>query len=167
VPRYTIRQKLVAIGKDYSIEDADGVVKWHVDGKVRFATTFVVKLPDGTPLVRARERLLKLEPTIELSRDGAEVGRVRRTSIGDAAPHAFAIELSGHDPMTARGSFFTGSSIRIERDTGWVGDLSLVPNQVVRKAFQLSLATSGDEALMLSAAMCLVSMVSYRGEHLG
>lgn len=161
--RYTITRKLLAVGRDYVVEDAEGRVCFQVDGKVRFATTFVLESAEGTPLLRCREKLMTIDPTIIVTRGDAEAARVRRTSTGDV-PHVFEIETAGGAPMQARGSFLRGASFELEREGRRIGTLAFVHGQIVDEAFHLDLAAGLDDALVVAVAMCLVAMDTHRGE---
>lgn len=160
--RYTIQKKLVAVGRDYVIEDAQGAKVWEVDGKVRFATTFAIEDAAGAVLLRCREKLMTLDPTIIVSRGSEEVARVRRTTTG-SGPHVYEVEVPGAPPMKSKGGFLFGP-IRIEEEGAWVATLELVVGQVVNETFLLDIAAKRDGVLIVAVAMCLVALDGYRGE---
>jgi uncharacterized protein YxjI len=161
--RYTIRRRILAIGRDYTVLDPEGRSAFRVDGKLRFATTFDVIPSDGAARVRVREKLLSIEPTFRLLRDGREAGRVRRTST-DVAPYVFAVELAGAEPMRGAGSFFANEAVELKRGDARLARLQLVPNEAIRETFLLDLARVPDEALLVAVAICFVEMIGYRGE---
>jgi len=163
LPRYSIEKRLIAIGSDYVVRDGDGGTALRVDGKVRFATTFDVLSADGERLIRAREKLLSIDRLFLLRRDGAEIGKVRRTSTGDA-PHVFSIDLPGELPIRASGSFFPNQSVRFEREGSLMGRLELVPRQAFGETFLFDIGARADLATMVAVAMCITSTITYRGE---
>jgi uncharacterized protein YxjI len=163
--RYTIRKKLIALGRSYSVSDDQGQEVCRVRGKIRFATTFDVIHPGGLP-VKVREKLLALDPTFVLTRDGRQVAVVRRTS-HDVAPYRFSIDVEDEQSMSAEGTFFSGSAIRLERSGQWLASLALVQGEIVHETFVLNATAGLDEALLIAIAVCFMSVVTYRGEHLG
>ena len=93
MPRYTVRQRLVALGRDYGVHDESGELAFVLDGKLRFARSFSVKDRDGKLLLGVREKLLCIDPTFVItSAAAAPVAVVKRTSTSDASVLAFEIE---------------------------------------------------------------------------
>src|SRR3954451_1965907 len=76
---YRMRQKLVAIGDDYWIEDGDGRRAFKVDGKaLRVRDTLVIKDPSGGELFTVQEKKLHVRDTMDIEHDGHAVARVRK-----------------------------------------------------------------------------------------
>ena len=62
--RYQMRQKLIAIGDDYWIEDEEGHRAFRVNGKaVRFRDTFILEDPGGGEVAKIQERKLSVRDT--------------------------------------------------------------------------------------------------------
>jgi len=63
--RYKIRQKLLSIGDDFWIENAEGKRVFKVDGKVlRISKTLVFEDANGKNLCRIKERILTIKDTM-------------------------------------------------------------------------------------------------------
>jgi uncharacterized protein YxjI len=156
---YTIQRKLVSIGRDYRVTNDAGEVVFDIDGKFRFARTFNIRSAAGDVLLRVREKLLTIDSTFIVKRDGAEVARVIRTTTSGARVDKFKVELHSGEKLSASGKLWPGSSIRI----GGVGDISRVPHTVVHEIFRLVVGDSVDQALALAIAMSMVEMEWHRG----
>ena len=65
--RYQMREKLISIGQDSYIEDANGNKVFHVDGKVmRVRDTLFFKGMQGNKLAKIQERKLRIKDTMEI-----------------------------------------------------------------------------------------------------
>ena len=71
--RYQIRERLIAIGDDSFIEDADGRKLFHVDGKaLRVRDTLMFKDMQGNVLAKIQERKLRIKDTMEIEGPNGE-----------------------------------------------------------------------------------------------
>lgn len=77
--QYTIKGRVVSVGRDYDVLDEEEQVIYVIDGKVRFARTFSIKDNSGTVLLNAREKLLSLDTYYTIDRDGETIATVKRT----------------------------------------------------------------------------------------
>jgi hypothetical protein len=86
---YRMRQKLVAIGDDYWIEDEEGRRVFKVNGKaVRFRDTFLFEDASGKELLKLQERKLHLRDTMVIEDpSGRTVATVKVHPGRDARPH--------------------------------------------------------------------------------
>ncbi|MBI5592086.1 MAG: LURP-one-related family protein [Deltaproteobacteria bacterium] len=112
MPTYTIRSRLISICRCYSIETATGEIVFRLVGKVRFARTFVVKDRAGALLLSVRERLLKLDPTYEITQGTAQVAVVRRHTTSGALVDRFTIDLNSQSSMAASDKLWTDDGVR-------------------------------------------------------
>ncbi|HEY6695924.1 MAG TPA: LURP-one-related family protein, partial [Solirubrobacteraceae bacterium] len=66
-----MREKLLAIGDDFWIENEQGERAYKVNGKaVRLRQTFVLEDPSGDEVVRIQERKLSIRDKIAIERGG-------------------------------------------------------------------------------------------------
>ena|SRR5689334_8573511 len=83
---YRVRQKLVAIGDDFWIEDDCGQRVFKVDGKaLRLRKTLVFEDADGKELCTVQERKLRIRDSMEI-----EDPRGRPGGDGQESPHRAA-----------------------------------------------------------------------------
>jgi uncharacterized protein YxjI len=81
--RYQMRQKLVAFGDDFYIENEAGQRVFKVDGKVlRVRDTLIFKDMQGNKLCQIQEQLLRIKDTIEIEGpDGKRLALVKKALI--------------------------------------------------------------------------------------
>ncbi len=81
--RYQMREKLLSIGQDSYIEDAEGRKVFHVDGKVlRIRDTLFFKDMQGNTLAKIQERKLRIKDTMEIQGpDGEHLATVKKALI--------------------------------------------------------------------------------------
>jgi uncharacterized protein YxjI len=105
VIRYLMRQKLLALGDDFTIKDAQGRDVYFVDGKV-FTLRDRLSFQDmnGNELASIQHRLLAWGPTHEISRDG-QVAAVVKESLFTLLGHRFNVDVPGPDDLEANGNF--------------------------------------------------------------
>jgi len=163
MPRYTVEQRLISLGRDYDVKTENGDVLFRLDGKVRFARTFVIEDREGVRLLAVREKLLCLDPTF-IIKTGDEVRAVvKRTSPSDASTTKFSVEENGRTALKASGSFLRGG-FKIVRDGAFAGSVDRDQSTLVRERFHVSAADSEDPALILAIAMSIVETYPHRGE---
>jgi uncharacterized protein YxjI len=78
-----MRQKLVAFGDDFYIEDEQGQKTFKVDGKVlRVRDTLVFNDMQGNKLCQIQERMLRIKDTVEIEGpDGKTLATVKKALI--------------------------------------------------------------------------------------
>lgn len=81
--RYKVRQRMVAIGDDFWIEDSDGRRAYKVDGKaLRIRSTLIIEDAQGQVQCRVQERMLRVRDTMEIEGpNGERIATVRKALI--------------------------------------------------------------------------------------
>lgn len=81
--RYKVRQRMVAIGDDFWIEDSDGRRAYKVDGKaLRIRSTLIIEDAQGQVQCRVQERMLRVRDTMEIEGpNGERMATVRKALI--------------------------------------------------------------------------------------
>src|SRR4030042_3839450 len=78
--RYTLRQKMVSIGKDYWIDNEQGEQVYKVDGKVMtWHKTFYIEDTHGNKLAKIRKLIVTVKETMEVEGpDGEKLALVKK-----------------------------------------------------------------------------------------
>jgi uncharacterized protein YxjI len=81
--RYRMRQKMVAIGDDFWIEDERGERVFKVDGKaLRVRQTLIFEDARGNELCKIQERVLRVKDSMEIEGPGGEsIAMVKKAMI--------------------------------------------------------------------------------------
>jgi uncharacterized protein YxjI len=103
--RYLMRQKLFALGDDFTIRDDAGRDAFFVDGKV-FSIGNQLRFRDmsGNELAFIRQKLFSWGPTYEITRDG-QVAAVVEKKLFTMFACRFTVDVPGPDDIEARGDF--------------------------------------------------------------
>jgi len=153
--RYTMREKLFAIGDDYWIETDDGERAFKVDGKaMRLRTTLLIENRSGEELFTVREKKLSVRDKMEIERGGRTAATVKKALIG--IRDRYAIEVEDGPEMSAKGNI-VDHEYEIERDGEKVAEVSKRWLRV-RDAYGIEIAPGQDDALILAIAVCIDQM---------
>ena len=92
--RFQMREKLLSIGDDYWIEDADGQRAYRVDGKVaRIRQTVALEDASGREVARVQERKLSVRDKMAIERDDQTIATVHKALVG--IRDRFVIDIEG------------------------------------------------------------------------
>src|SRR5437763_16788278 len=120
--RFVMREKLLAIGDDFWIENDQGERAYRVDGKaLRLRQTFVLEDASGDEVARIQERKLSIRDKIVIERGGDTAATVHKALIG--IRDRFAIDIEHGTDMKARGNV-VDHEYEIERDGDTVPTIS-------------------------------------------
>jgi uncharacterized protein YxjI len=154
--RYTLREKLVSIGDDSWIDDADGNHVYKVDGKaLRVRRTLIVETPSGEELFTVRERKLRVRDTMSIESDGDTVATVKKALITPLRQR-FKAELEGGGELEAHGNI-VDHEYKIERDGHKVAEVSKRWLRV-RDTYGIEIGPGENHALVLAFAICIDEM---------
>lgn len=159
---YTVKKRLVSVGRDYQVHDESGATAFEVDGKVRFARTFDIKDPAGAILYSAKEKLMTVDQTFLIDVPSGGELAVRRITTAAIYPMKFDVSADGESRFQAHGSFFR-DGVEITRGSTRVANIGREPNTAVMEIFHLWVADGEDAALMLAIAMVCVEGDPSRG----
>jgi uncharacterized protein YxjI len=156
MPRYKMRQHLLSIGEDFTIDDEKGRPVYKVDGKVlRIRETFVIEDIQGREVATIREMKIALRDSMKILRGGDTIATVKKawlTPFGDK----FNVDLKGGDELVAKGNFLD-HDYEIRRGGDTVARIS-------KKWFALSdtygveVDPGQDDALILAIAVAIDEM---------
>ena len=155
--RFVMRQKLLAIGDDFWIEDERGDRVFKVDGKAfRLRQTFVLEDRSGREVARIKERKLSIRDKIAIERDGAPDVTVRKALVG--LRDRFAIDVDGGPDMRAHGNI-VDHEYEIERDGDTVATVSRRWFRI-RDSYGVEVAAGEDAALMLALTVAIDALTT-------
>jgi uncharacterized protein YxjI len=153
---YRMREKLVAIGDDYWIEDSEGRRAFKVNGKaLRIRDTLLIEDPSGGELLKIQEKKLHVRDTMDIERDGHAVARVKKALITPLRER-FSIEVEGGDDLEAKGNI-VDHEYSIERDGHKVAEVSKRWFRV-RDTYGVEIAPGQEDVLILAVTVCIDQM---------
>ncbi|HEX6871773.1 MAG TPA: LURP-one-related family protein, partial [Micromonosporaceae bacterium] len=149
------RQKLISIGDDYWIEDADGHRAFHVDGKVmRLRQTFVLEDAGRREIAKIQERKLGLRDRMRIERQDGPDATVKKALVGFR--DRFIVDIDGGDELRANGNL-VDHEYEISRDGNTVATISK-RWFAVRDTYGVDIKAGEDEALVLAITVCIDAM---------
>ena len=154
--RYQMREKLLAIGDDFWIENGAGERAFKVNGKaVRVRSTFILESPSGDELFKIQKKDLHIRDTMKVERDGDTVATVKKALITPFRDR-FSIELEDGPELSAKGNI-VDHEFEIERDGDKVAEISKRWFRV-RETYGVEVVPGEDDALLLAVTVCIDEM---------
>jgi uncharacterized protein YxjI len=152
-----MREKLLAIGDDFWIENDRGERVFKVDGKaVRLRQTFVLEDPSGGEVARIQERKLSIRDKVAIERGGNTAATVHKALVG--IRDRFAIDVENGADMKAKGNV-VDHEYEIERDGDTVATISKKWFRV-RDAYGVDVAAGEDAPLILAITVAIDSLTT-------
>lgn len=157
--RYLMKEKLIALGQDFMIQDESGRDAYFVDGRaLSFGDKLVFKDMAGNELARIEQKLLAWGPTYEIYRGGEQVATVKK-SLFTLFRSRFSVDVPGPDDLEAQGDFldheytFTrGGETVAQVSKRWLS---------IRDTYAIEIAAGEDDVLLLACAV-VVDMASHK-----
>lgn len=155
--KYLVRDKMLALGDDYWIEDEDGRHAFLVDGKaLRVKDKLELKDPDGRILITLREKLFSFRDAMTLERDEERLAVIRRKRFSLLRNH-FRVTLVEGTELDVSGRILD-REFKVEYE----GELlALVSRQWyrVRETYAVDvIREDADAALLIAVAVCVIRM---------
>jgi uncharacterized protein YxjI len=101
--RYKLRQRLLSIGEDFTIDDEAGNTVYRVDGKVMtIRETFVIEDRAGNEVATIREKKLAIRDSMAILRGGDTLATIRKALFSPFRDR-FTIEVEGGEDLVAQG----------------------------------------------------------------
>ncbi len=155
--RFQMREKLMAIGDDFWIENDQGERAYKVNGKaLRVRNTFVLENSSGDEVARIKERKLSIRDKISVERYGNTAATVHKALVGIRA--RFAIDVENGADMKAHGNV-VDHEYEIERDGDTVATISKKWFRV-RDSYGVEIAPGEDAALILALTVAIDSLTT-------
>ncbi|HEX6041700.1 LURP-one-related/scramblase family protein [Longimicrobium sp.] len=155
--RYRMKQHLISIGEDFTIEDEQGRPAFRVDGKVlRIRETFEITRMDGSEVVTVREKKLALRDSMKLLRGGETVATVKKALIAPFRDR-FSVEVEGGEDLEVQGEILD-HDYEIRRGDRTVARVSKAWF-ALRDTYGIDIQPGEDEGIILGIAVALDEMV--------
>lgn len=154
---YRMREKLISIGDDFWIEDADGNRVFKVNGKaLRIRTTLDFEDTDGHTLARIQERKLRVKDTMEVEGpDGEDLATVKKALISPLRER-WIVKIEGGPDLKVHGNILD-HEYTIGEDREKIAEVSKRWFRI-RDTYGIEIAPGQNHVLVLAVAACLDQM---------
>lgn len=153
---YQLRRKMIAVGEDFWIANAQGENVYKLDGKVLTLTqTFSLQDTSGNELARMHAEMLTLRRTMDIERGGHKVAVVKRAFI-NVLGQSFSVDVAGDGELKAHGDILNHEF----EISGPAGVVATVSRQwfIGDLMYGIAIAPGQDEVLMLCIAIAIDEM---------
>jgi uncharacterized protein YxjI len=155
--RYLVRDRLLAFGDDYWIENDSGDKVFLVDGKaMRLRDTFELKDSQGRVLIDIRQKMFALRDTMVVERDGEPLATVRRKRLSLLRNH-YRVTLVDGTELDVSGRILDREFV-IEYD----GEpLAVISRRWlhVRETYGVDVVREdADPALLIAVTVCVIQL---------
>jgi uncharacterized protein YxjI len=155
--RFHMREKLLAIGDDYWIENDRGERAYKVNGKAfRLRQTFVLEDASGDEVAQIQERKLSIRDKVAIERHGATAATVHKALVG--IRDRFVIDVEHGADMKAHGNV-VDHEYEIERDGDTVASISKKWFRV-RESYGVDVAAGEDVPLILAITVAIDALTT-------
>jgi uncharacterized protein YxjI len=155
--RYQMRQKLVAFGDDFYIENEQGQKVFKVDGKVlRVRDTLVFKDMQGNKLCQIQEQLLRIKDTMKIEGpDGKTLATVKKALITPVRDR-WTVKIKDGPDLDVQGNILD-HEYRIGEGRQKVGEVSKKWFRI-RDTYGVEVAEGHDDVVILAVTVAIDSM---------
>jgi uncharacterized protein YxjI len=160
--RYKMRQKLISLGEDFTIEDESGNPAFDVDGKVMtLRETFELKDRQGNVVATIRGKLMSIRTKMDIIRDDDVVATVTKAMFAPLRDK-FKVDIPGGKDLTINGAILD-HEYTLRRGDEVVGQVSK-RWFTFTDTYGIEVAPGEDDALVLAIAVALDEMVHDKDE---
>lgn len=154
---YQMRQKMVAIGDDFWIENDQGQKAFKVDGKaLRVRQTLIFEDPHGKELCKIQERMLRVKDTMEIEGPGGEKLAMVKKALVTPLRDRWVVKIQNGPDMDVQGNILDHEySIGSGRDK--VAEVSKRWFRL-RDTYGVEIQPGQNDALILAIAVCVDEM---------
>jgi uncharacterized protein YxjI len=155
--RYQMRQKLIAFGDDFYIEDEQGQKVFKVDGKVlRVRDTLIFRDMQGNKLCEIQERLLHIKDTMAIEGpDGKTLATVKKAIITPVRDR-WTVKIKDGPDLDVQGNILD-HEYRIEEGRHKVAEVSKKWFRL-RDTYGVEVAEGQDDVLILAVTVAIDNM---------
>ena len=160
VNRYIMRQRMVALGQDFHINNAAGQPAFKIDGKVRLVKESL-KFRDmqGNLLYKLDEKVLRIRESFNILKPDGQVAARVHNAIFDPLRERFTIEIPGGEDMMTMGKVIW-AQYDILRNGQPVAKISKQFSWIGRDQYVVDVLPGEDDCLILAITVVIDMMVS-------
>jgi uncharacterized protein YxjI len=152
-----MQQKLIAIGRDFWIENEQGQKAFKVDGKaLRIRDTLKFEDPHGTELCRIQEKKVRVKDTMEIEDPGGQVLAKVKKAIISPVRDRWTVKIGGGPDLEIQGNILD-HEYRIGEGRQKVGEVSKKWFRV-RDSYGVEVAEGQNDALILAVTVAVDMM---------
>jgi uncharacterized protein YxjI len=157
--RYQMRQRMVAIGDDFWIENDRGERAFKVDGKaLRIRQTLVLEDAQGGEQCRIQERMLRIRDTMEIEGpDGRGLATVKKALITPLRDR-WSVDVAGGEGLEVQGNILD-HEYTIEAGRTKVAEVSKKWFRL-RDTYGVEIAPGQNDALILMITVAVDEMAN-------
>lgn len=155
--RYQMREKLVSIGDDFWIEDAQGNKAFKVDGKaVRVRDTLNIEDAHGQVLCKIQQRVARVRDTMNVEDgQGNTVATVKKKMITPVRDR-YTVSVKGGPDLEVKGNV-VDHEYKIGEGRDRVAEVSKKWFRV-RDSYGVEIGPGQDDAVILAITVCIDQM---------
>jgi uncharacterized protein YxjI len=155
--RYQMRQKMVAIGDDFWIENERGQKVFKVNGKaLRVRQTLILEDAHGNELCKIQERMLRVKDTMEIEGPHGEQFAMVKKALITPLRERWVVKVKNGPDLEVHGNILDHEySIGEGRDR--VAEVSKKWFRL-RDSYGVSIDSGQDDALILAVTVCIDEM---------
>lgn len=159
--RYQMRQKMIAFGDDYWIENEQGQKVFKVDGKaLRIRKTLIFEDAHGNELCKIQERILHIKDTMEVEGPHGEHLAMVKKALITPLRERWVVKIQNGPDLDVKGNILDHEyTIGEGRDK--VAEVSKKWFRL-RDSYGIAIDPGQDDVLVLAVAVCIDEM-AHRG----
>lgn len=159
--RYRMRQRIVAFGDDFDIENTAGQKVFHVDGKMlRIRDTLIFRDMQGNELLRIQERIVRIKDTMRIESPQGQVLAVVKKALITPLRDRWTVKIGDGPDLEVQGSVLDheynigeGSNLVAEVSKKWFR---------IRDTYGVSIRPGQNDILILAISVA-VDMMAHPG----
>ena len=154
---YQMREKMVAIGDDFWIENDHGEKVYKVDGKaLRVRQTLIFEDHSGRELAKIQERMLRVKDSMEVEGPGGDQMAMVKKALITPVRERWTVKIKGGPDLEVQGTILDHEySIGEGREK--VAEVSKKWFRV-RDTYGVAIETGQDDILILAVTVCIDQM---------
>jgi uncharacterized protein YxjI len=151
-----MKQRLISIGEDYTIEDERGQPVYKVDGKVMtIRETFEITDMQGREVVTVREKKIAIRDSMKILRGGKTMATVKKALISPFRDK-WIVDVEGGEDLVVKGDILD-HEYEVERGGKTVARVSK-KWFTIRDTYGIDIQTGQDDGLILGVVVAIDEM---------